>query len=88
MDATIRGRDFQNPPRIDMSPFAVQEKLQIAVLPESDIFSWHRPTIVAAAARVARHRVNEIAVPVMGNSRRGAKANDCARTDQRFDSPQ
>jgi hypothetical protein len=71
-----------------MSPFAAQEKLQIAVLPESNIFSRHRPTVLAPAARVACHRVDEIAVPVMGDSRRGAKANDGARTDQRFDSPQ
>jgi hypothetical protein len=76
MHATVRGRDFQNSTRIDMSPFAVQEKLQIAVLPESDTFSWHRPTILAAAARVTSHRVNKIAVPVMGDSRRRAKAND------------
>jgi hypothetical protein len=88
MDATIRGRDFQDLLRIDMSPFAVQEKLQIAVLPESDIFSWHRPTVLAPAARVACHGVDEIGVPVMGDSRRGAKANDYARTGQCFDSPQ
>jgi len=88
MHATIRGRDFQNLLRVDMSPFAVQEKLQIAVLPESDIFSRHRPTVLAPAARVACHGVDEIGVPVMGDSRRGAKANDGARTDKRFNSPQ
>jgi hypothetical protein len=68
MHAAIRGRDFQNPPRIDVSPCAVQEKLQIAVLRESDVFSRYRPTVLAAAARVAGNRIDQTGVPVMGDS--------------------
>ena len=71
-----------------MSPCAVQEKLQIAVLPESDIFSWHRPTVLAAAARVAGNRIDQTGVPVMGDGGWGPKGNGYARTDQRSGSPQ
>jgi hypothetical protein len=69
-----------------MSPSAVQEKLQIAVPPNSDIFSWYRPTVLATAARVVRYGVNEISVPVMGDGGWGPKAKGYARTDQRFGS--
>jgi len=69
-----------------MSPPAIQEKLHVAVLPEPDIFSWYRATVLATTARGTGYRIDQTGVPVVGESRRGAEAND-ARTGQYFDSP-
>jgi hypothetical protein len=69
-----------------MSPRAIQEKLHVTILRKPNTFSWHRATVLAAAARVASNRIDQTGVPVMRENRRGAKASD-NRIEQCFKPP-
>ena len=69
-----------------MSPRAIEEKLHVTILRKPNTFSWHRATVLAAAARIASNRIDQTGVPVMRESRRGAKASD-SHTEQCFIPP-